>query len=142
MPDHKHAGRASPEGESTGEKGLVPAGYQEFLAEVKERIQLARVRAALAVNRELILLYWRIGRDVLERQEREGWGGKVIERLAGDLRRAFPGMSGSSRRNLQYMRSFAMAYSDEVIVQQAVAQLPWGHNVYLIDSVKNPVERE
>src|SRR4051794_9575255 len=90
------------EGETPIESGLVPSsypGYQEFLVEIKGRIQEARVRAALAVNRELVLLYWQIGRDILRRQSEQGWGGKVIDRLATDLRQAFPGMSGFSKRN-------------------------------------------
>ncbi|MEO8288909.1 MAG: PDDEXK nuclease domain-containing protein [Chloroflexota bacterium] len=125
-----------------GESSLVPAGYQEFLGAVKQRIQQAQVRAALAVNRELVLLYWGIGRDILDRQVREGWGGKVIERLAGDLRRAFPSMRGLSRSNLHYMRAFAEAYPDEAIVHQLGGQIPWRHNVYLLDSVKDAIERE
>src|SRR5260221_8502717 len=105
---------------------LIPEGYDEFLRGLKERIRTAQVRAALAVNRELVLLYWRIGRDILDRQEREGWGGKVVERLAADLRREFPSMRGLSRSNLHYMRAFAGAYPDELFVQQAVGQIPWG----------------
>src|SRR6267154_441777 len=82
-----------------------PPGYPAFLAELKQRIRNARLRAALSVNRELILLYWSIGRDILARQHAEGWGSKVIDRLAADLRRAFPEMTGISGRNLKYMRA-------------------------------------
>lgn len=78
-------------------------------------------------NRELVLLYWQIGRDILERQAQQGWGAKVIERLAHDLRTSFPEMKGFSRANLMYMRAFAEAWPDAAIVQQAVGQLPWGH---------------
>ncbi len=88
-----------------------PAGYADWLAELKIRIHSAQQRAALAVNRELVLLYWQIGRDILQRQSREGWGAKVIERLAHDLRTAFPDMKGFSPRNLKYMRSFAQAWA-------------------------------
>ncbi|MBF6613406.1 MAG: DUF1016 family protein [Chloroflexi bacterium] len=123
------------------EKELAASGYQEFLVEIKQRIQEAQVRAALAVNRELVLLYWQIGRDILRRQGEQGWGGKVIDRLAADLRRAFPEVSGFSKRNLQYMRAFAGAYPEEAFVQQAVAQIPWGHNTTLLDAVKDPAER-
>jgi predicted nuclease of restriction endonuclease-like (RecB) superfamily len=109
-----------------------PDGYGEWLAELKTRIQSAQQRAALAVNRELIELDWQIGRDILARQAAQGWGAKVIERLAQDLRNAFPEMKGFSRSNLLYMRAFAEAWPDEQIVQQAVGQLPWGHNLVLL----------
>lgn len=117
-------------------------GYNHFLHDLKSRIRAARTRAALSVNRELILLYWQIGRDILERQEREGWGAKVIERLATDLRAEFQDMKGLSPRNLLFMRAFAEAYTDEAIVKQLVSQLPWGHVVRLIQKVKSPEERE
>ncbi len=117
-------------------------GYNHFLQELKSRIQTARARAALAVNRELVLLYWQIGRDILERQKREGWGAKVIDRLARDLRAEFPDMKGFSPRNMLFMRAFAEAYHDEAIVKQLVSQLPWGHIVRLIQKVKSPEERE
>jgi predicted nuclease of restriction endonuclease-like (RecB) superfamily len=97
--------------------------------------------AKLAVNRELVLLYWHIGRDILARQVAQGWGAKVIERLAHDLRAAFPEMKGFSRANLMYMRSFADAWPDAEIVQQAVGQLPWGHNLVLLTRLKNPQQR-
>jgi len=118
-----------------------PDGYAALLKELKERIRTARLRAAVAVNQELILLYWSIGRDILARQSVEGWGAGVIDRLAKDLRRDFPEMTGLSARNLKYMRSFAEAYADLGIVQQVVAQLPWGHNVRLIEAVKDPSKR-
>jgi len=116
-------------------------GYEEFLRDVKERVRTAQVRAALAVNRELVLLYWSIGRDVLTRQAEQGWGAKVIERLSADLRREFPEMKGFSRTNLLYMRAFAEAYPDEVIVQQVAGQIPWFHNCVLLDKVKDKEER-
>lgn len=110
--------------------------------EVGLHIRAARLRAALSVNRELILLYWQIGRAVLERQAREGWGAKVIERLGEDLRREFPDMRGLSRANLFYMRSFAEAYQVEKIVQQLAGQLPWYHNVVILTKVNDPALRE
>jgi predicted nuclease of restriction endonuclease-like (RecB) superfamily len=116
-------------------------GYAALLSELKARIRSARLRAAMAVNQELILLYWSIGRDILARQSAEGWGARVIDRLAADLRRDFPDMTGLSARNLKYMRAFAEAWPDEPIVQQAVARLPWGHNVRLLEAVKGPDER-
>jgi predicted nuclease of restriction endonuclease-like (RecB) superfamily len=121
---------------------LLPKGYAELLGQLKERIRSAQLRAALAVNRELVLLYWQIGREILARQEHEGWGTKVIDRLAADLHRSFPDMTGLSPRNLKYMRAFGQAWPDEAIVQQLVAQIPWGHNVRLLDYVKDRGERE
>ena len=118
-----------------------PQTYAALLASIKERIQTAQIRAALAVNRELVLLYWGIGREILARQQEEGWGSKVVERLAKDLRAEFPHMKGLSRTNLIYMRAFAEAWPEEPIVQQVVGQWPWGHNVRLIDHLKTPEER-
>jgi predicted nuclease of restriction endonuclease-like (RecB) superfamily len=116
-------------------------GYGALVAELKQTITNARLRAALSVNRELVVLYWGIGRDILARQNSEGWGTKVIDRLAADLGRAFPEMTGLSARNLKYMRAFAEAWPDIELVQQVVALLPWGHNVRLLDAVKTASER-
>lgn len=125
------------------ERGGGPAaGYARLLDVLRERIRGARVRAALAVNHELVLLYWQIGGDIRRRQREEGWGAKVVARLAADLRSEFPEMTGLSRTNLLYMRAFAEAYPAEAIVQQLVGRLPWGHNVVLLDKVKAPAERE
>ncbi|WP_448873426.1 PDDEXK nuclease domain-containing protein [Desulfobulbus propionicus] len=118
-----------------------PEGYADWLAELKIRIHSAQQRATLAVNRHLVLLYWQIGRDILTRQAEQGWGAKVIDRLAHDLRTAFPEMKGFSRANLMYMRAFAEAWPDEQIVQQAVGQLPWGHNLVLLTRLKQPEQR-
>jgi predicted nuclease of restriction endonuclease-like (RecB) superfamily len=119
----------------------APEGYADWLAELKTRIHSAQQRATLAVNRELIQLYWQIGRDILARQAAQGWGAKVIERLAQDLRTAFPDMKGFSRANLMYMRAFAEAWPEAEIVQQAVGQLPWGHNLVLLSKLKATNER-
>jgi len=119
----------------------VPDGYADWLADLKSRIHTAQQRATLAVNRELVLLYWQIGRDILARQAEQGWGAKVIERLAHDLRTAFPEMKGFSRANLMYMRAFAEAWPDGEIVQQAVGHLPWGHNLVLLTRLKDPQQR-
>jgi predicted nuclease of restriction endonuclease-like (RecB) superfamily len=118
-----------------------PSGYTDWLADLKTRIHSAQQRATLAVNRELVLLYWQIGRDILTRQAEQGWGAKVIERLAEDLRAAFPEVKGFSRANLMYMRAFAEAWPDAEIVQQAVGQLPWGHNLVLLTRLKNAEQR-
>jgi predicted nuclease of restriction endonuclease-like (RecB) superfamily len=120
----------------------MPEGYEAFIGEVKERIRSAQVRAALAVNRELILLYWSIGRDILNRQAEQGWGARVIEQMAVDLSQAFPAVTGFRVRNLRYMRSLAEAYPDPEFVQQVVAQLPWGHNVRVLDLIKDVGQRE
>ncbi len=119
----------------------APQGYADWLTELKSRIHTAQQRAALSVNRELVGLYWQIGRDILARQADQGWGAKVIERLAHDLRTAFPDMKGFSPRNLKYMRAFAEAWPDAEIVQQTAAQLPWGHNLVLLDRLKESKER-
>ena len=116
-------------------------GYQDLLSLLKSRIRTAQVRAAVAVERELVLLYWGIGKEILLRQQQEGWGAKVIDQLGQDLRHAFPEMQGLSPRNLKYMRALAEAWPDEAIVQQAAAQLPWFHNCVLLDKVKDRVER-
>ncbi len=101
--------------------------YADLLHNLKERIRAAQVRASLSVNRELVLLYWQIGRDILARQEAQGWGSKVIDRLAADLRKEFPEMKGFSPRNLKYMRAIAEAWPDAQFVQQAAAQIPPPH---------------
>jgi predicted nuclease of restriction endonuclease-like (RecB) superfamily len=121
---------------------MRPEGYDGFLVDLKQRIRTAQVRAVLAVNRELVLLYWQIGREILERQDRAGWGAKIIESLASDLHREFPDMKGFSRTNLLYMRAFAQAWPDEPFVQQVVGQIPWGHNLRILDLVKTQPERE
>lgn len=121
---------------------IIPADYAVFLQALKERIRNAQVRAALAVNSALVELYWQIGHEILARQTQLGWGAKVIDQLAKDLRSEFPEMKGFSPRNLKYMRAFAEAYADEQFVQQVVAQIPWGHNVRLLDKVQDPNLRE
>ncbi len=115
----------------------MPENYGNWLSDLKSRIQTAQQRAARAVNRELVVLYWQIGQDILQRQAEQGWGAKVIERLSHDLRVAFPEMKGFSRANLMYMRAFAEAWPDQTIVQQAVGQLPWGHNLVLLSKLKD-----
>jgi len=118
-----------------------PEGYAEWLVGLKDRIHSAQQRAALAVNTELLQLYWEIGNDILQRQAERGWGTKVVERLAHDLRSAFPDMRGFSRANLWYMRAFAEAWAESEIVQQPVGRLPWGHNIVLLTKLKVSEER-
>ena len=120
---------------------LFPNDYDDFFRNLKERIRSAQVNAALAVNQELVLLYWQIGRDILQRQQDEGWGSKVVDRLAQDLKMEFPEMTGFSPRNLKYMRAFAEAYPDEALVHQLGAQIPWKHNCAILDKLKDPEQR-
>ncbi|WP_346294090.1 DUF1016 N-terminal domain-containing protein [Sphaerothrix gracilis] len=115
--------------------------YFALLNELKSRIRSAQIKAAIAVNQELIMLYWRIGREILVRQQQEGWGSKVIDRLSKDLRREFPEMKGFSSRNLKYMRAFGTAYPDEQIVLRSVAQIPWGHNQSLLNKLQDQMQR-
>jgi predicted nuclease of restriction endonuclease-like (RecB) superfamily len=101
----------------------VPPDYLDLLEDIKRKIHEARTRAAISVNRELVLLYWDIGQSIIKRQQLEGWGSKVIDMLSTDLMKAFPGQRGFSPRNLKYMRFFAERYPNREIVQRAVAQI-------------------
>ena len=116
----------------------LPEGYWGFLADLKARIAGERVRAVLSANAAMVLLYWDIGRAILDRLDRHGWGAKVIVRLSRDLRRSFPDMSGLSVRNLKYMRQFAASWPDREIVQRTVAQLPWRTNLALLQKIADP----
>ena len=115
--------------------------YLVLLEGLKEQIRSSQLKAAIAVNQEMILLYWHIGREILARQEAEGWGAKVITQLSKDLRSEFPEMTGFSARNLGYMKSFAEAWPDEAILHQLGAKIPWKHNCLLIEKVKDPLRR-
>lgn len=120
---------------------LTINNYSQTLNNLKEKIRSAQLKATLAVNAELITLYWEIGKTILEKQESEGWGQGVINKLSKDLKTSFPEMKGFSPRNLGYMKKFAETYTEFSILQQAVAKLPWGHNVFLLDKVKTTEER-
>ncbi len=119
----------------------LPSGYPALLEELKVRIRAAQLRAALTLNQETILLYWSIGQDLSSRFAAEGWGTKVVDRLAKDLGTEFPGVEGFSLRNLRYMRSFAEAWPDSKILQLA-AKLPWGHHMVLLDRLKDGQSRD
>jgi hypothetical protein len=106
-------------------EAMLPAGYGELVEQVKAEVRAARVRAARVVNVELIDLYWRIGRLLLDQRREQGWGAKVVERLSADLRAEFPGIRGLAPRSLEYMQAFASAWPLP-IAQQPVARLPWG----------------
>lgn len=120
---------------------FVGEGYAEFLQGLKDRIRTAQVKAALAVNRELVLLYWQIGQEILKRQQEQGWGAKIIDQLAKDLKREFPEVRGFSSRNLKYMRALAQTYPDETIVQEVLAQIPWYHNIALLEKLNSTEQR-
>jgi predicted nuclease of restriction endonuclease-like (RecB) superfamily len=111
----------------------LPNSYAGVLAEIKHRIQTERLRVIMTANSAMVLLYWDIGQLILDRQEHEGWGAKVIDRLSADLRGAYPDMKGLSPRNLKYMRSFAAAWQDRAIVQEVLAQITWYHNLALLE---------
>jgi predicted nuclease of restriction endonuclease-like (RecB) superfamily len=123
----------------------LPADYPRFLEEVKRAVSTARSQAALAVSAVVLAAYWEIGTGIIAREDREGWGAKVIERLAADLRREFPDMRGLSARNLRYMREFARAWpaqSASEMLQQPAAKLPWGHHIALLDKVADADGRD
>lgn len=118
-------------------KADLPPAYQGLLQEIKARVQHTRLQAVLTANAALVNLYWEIGQSILQRQHQEGWGTKVIDRLAHDLRGAFPDMQGFSPRNLLFMRAFAQFYPDAIKVKQLVSQVPWGHIILLMQRVKD-----
>ena len=109
--------------------------YASFIENLKQRVAISRYQAARSVNKELILLYHHIGTQILKSQKEYGWGAKIIDRLSKDLRSAFPEMKGFSTQNLKYMKRFAEEYTIDTIGQQAVDQLPWGHNIVLMYEV-------
>jgi predicted nuclease of restriction endonuclease-like (RecB) superfamily len=133
---------------------MIPANYVSVLNGLKEKIRKARIQAALSINSHLVTTYWEIGTAILQQQGEEGWGSKIIDRLAADLRIEFPGMQGLSIRNFKYMRAFAEAYphypnvqvplaqgaadsSEREIVQAPLAQISWYHHITLINKVKD-----
>lgn len=115
--------------------------YLQFIEEIKNEIRRQRVAIVLNANSSMICLYWNIGKAILEKQENEGWGAKIIDRMAKDLKDAFPDMSGFSPRNIKYMRKFAECWPDFEIVQRVVAQLPWRTNIKLLDKLNNVESR-
>jgi predicted nuclease of restriction endonuclease-like (RecB) superfamily len=138
----------------SGVANKLPASYPAMLKDVKSRIQAAQIKAALSVNRELIELYWDIGKLITSRQKMEGWGKSVVERLSADLRNEFPEITGFSTRNIWRMRSFYIAWTegtqkltravaqfDAENLPQPVAEIPWGHNILLLEKLKSPSKR-
>jgi len=144
-------------GSGRGGRSISVAGseaYIDFLDELKGRIRQARIRVNVSVNRQLLELYWNLGREIVLRQEAEGWGSSVIERLSSDLRRSFPGMRGLSVSNIWRMRAFFLAHraAEEKLAQpvrdftgtklpEEVPDLPWSHQVVLIEKTKVLEER-
>lgn len=121
---------------------LLPDNYVNLLSEVKQRIRSAQYEALKAVNRELINLYWEIGRLIVERQEGSTWGKSIVEQLAADLQAEFPGISGFSSRNIWNMRNFYLTYSSNQKLQPLVAEIGWTHNIVILDKCKDDLERE
>ena len=157
---------AKTSGQDGKSSATLPAGYPHLLADLKARVRAAQLRAAVSVNRELILLYWDIGRIIAQAQKSKGYGKQVVERLAEDLREAFPQMDGFSPRNVWRMRAFYLAWTEnsqkhqqpggnlnpKILPQlvaeldghnlpQPVAEIPWGHNVLLLEKIADPILR-
>lgn len=122
-------------------KELDNNNYAALIQTLKTEISQARIRAHLSVNKEMISLYWRIGSQILERQDKEGWGTKVIENISNDLRKEFPEMKGLSYQNISYMRQFAIEYREQEFLQQAIGEIPWGHNITIFSKVKTTEQR-
>jgi len=136
---------------------ILPPSYSAFLENLKARIRAAQIKASLAVNRELIELYWSIGRDIVWRQRDEGWGNSTVERLAADLQAEFPGVGSISARNIWHARSFYQAYTQPPkdlkqavsdlpfhtaeVLPQPVSEIPWGHNIVLLQKLKDATAR-
>lgn len=132
----------------------IPTDYPAMLADIKARIRTAQIKAALSVNRELIQLYWDIGRAIVLKQDTEGWGKSIVQRLSLDIQREFPGIAGFSPQNIWFMRAFYLAWSanpqilqqpvrefDAPLLPQPVREIPWGHNIQLISRLKDPTQR-
>ncbi|MBX3071983.1 MAG: DUF1016 family protein [Thermomicrobiales bacterium] len=140
--------------QAVGDSETLSTTYRLTLDQLKNRIRTAQIKAAISVNRELIALYWDIGKLIAERQQTEGWGRSTVERLAADLKHEFEGVSGFSTQNLWYMRGFYLAWTRDVKelqqpvgdldgenLPQPVAEIPWGHNIQLVTKIKDPAER-
>lgn len=139
----KNRGRTLPDVQLPVAEGAsqMPADYGAWLLHIKQLVAQERVRMVMSANAALVLLYWDIGRAILNKQDAQGWGTRVIDRLSHDLKQAFPQMSGFSPRNLKYMRSFARAWPERTIVQRTVAQLPWRSNLLLLEKLDSPEQR-
>jgi len=116
--------------------------YIKFLNDLKSKIKQSQYQAYRIVNKELIKLYWDIGKSIVDKQEKLGWGKKIIQQLAEDLQKEFPKNSGFSERNLKYMKKLYLEYKDKPKVQQLVAQIPWGQNIVILEKLKDDYQRE
>ena len=126
-------------GEKEKKSNLDKDTYKEIFENIKNEINSSQYKAMYAINKELICMYWHIGKIILENYQ---WGNKFIDNLSIDLKLEFPRVNGFSIRNLKYMRKFAQEYTNFKFVQQVVAQIPWGHNVVLIDKIKDIEKRK
>ena len=124
------------------DRNILPADYARLLGAIKERVRTAQYEALRAVNRELVALYWDIGRMIVERQQGRSWGTAVVRTLADDLQKEFPGMSGFSARNIWRMRDFFLAYHENEKVTPLVAQIGWSHNLVILEQCRDALERE
>lgn len=119
----------------------LPIWYADFFENIKTEISVSRRKVMLSANSQMMMMYYRIGKTILDRQNTEGWGAKIIDRLSSDIKKAYPELKGFSPRNLKYMRKFAEVWPDEEIVQRCVAQLSWRHNICLMEKIKEPNRR-
>ena len=123
-------------------KNIAGKEYVNFLNEIKSRIVTTRIQAIRSVSKELICLYWDIGKSIVERQNKFGWGKGVVEQLSSDLNREYHNYEGFSPDNLWRIRMFYLAYKDDQKLAQLVPELPWGHNILIMQKVKNTKEKE
>lgn len=139
MNDRDHMGEEKPDAIFPTAPGRAEMSeeYFSFIEEIKDKIRSERISLVLHANAEMICLYWHIGKAILEKQEMEGWGSRVIDRISADIKKSFPDMSGFSPRNIKYMRKFALCWPEFEFVQQVIAQIPWGTNISLMDKLKD-----
>ena len=116
--------------------------YANLLQDVKQRIRSAQYEALRAVNKELISLYWDIGKMIVDRQKQYGWGKSIVENLSKDLQLEFPGMQGFSKRNIWYMRNIFVEYENKTNLQPLVAEIGWTRNIIIMERCKDDLERE
>ncbi len=114
--------------------------YFDFIQDIKKRVQSAQIKAAVSVNQELLRLYWDMGAMIVEKQKQTTWGDGFLKQMSQDLRDDFPDMKGFSLRNLKYIRQWYLFWSDASIGQQAVAQIPWGHNLVILSKIRDHEE--
>ncbi|MCK9582787.1 MAG: PDDEXK nuclease domain-containing protein [Endomicrobiales bacterium] len=123
---------------------ILPRGteYEKFLQEIKSRVITSRTHAARLINKDLISMYWFVGKQIHDKQKLYGWGNSVVEMLSRDLQREFPGMNGFSERNVWNMRRFYIEYKHTSILQQLVAEIPWGQNLLILEKISDVKERK